>query len=145
MKIKLPSTAGVLNRVPLSLTLIATTKPYTSKYFYIFSEEFDTVLVMLQNELLQPHLINSLIVVDISPVRTSPAIIDLSLMFDAMLSVKLENNIPLSKARQNVDQQLKEIVPVRKIFYLGSAILHVYFDKNAISGINFISSRISVF
>lgn len=58
-----------------------------------------------------PHLINSLIVVDISPIRTSPAIIDLTLMFDAMRSIKLENNIPLSKARKNVEQQLMETVP----------------------------------
>ncbi len=66
------------------------------------------------NELLQPHLINSLVVVDISPVRTSPSIMNLSEMLNAMVSIKLESKISLSKARNMVDLQLMETIPVRK-------------------------------
>lgn len=66
--------------------------------------------------MLQPQLVNSLVVVDISPVRTSPAIIELTQMFNAMLSVKLENNIPLSSARNIVDKQLLDVIPVRTTF-----------------------------
>lgn len=58
-----------------------------------------------------PHLVNSLVVVDISPVRTSPAILEMSQLFNAMLTVKLEDNIPLSKARKDVDTQLSKIIP----------------------------------
>ena len=82
---------------------------------FIFNLDDERKLFVYVCKLLQPHLVNSLIVVDISPVRTSPAIIDLTTMFDAMLSVKFEPNIPLSRARQIVDQQLMKIVPVRYI------------------------------
>ena len=61
---------------------------------------------------LQPNLVNSLIVVDISPIRTSPAILEMTQLFNAMLTVKLENNIPLSKARKDVDAQLAKVIPV---------------------------------
>lgn len=58
--------------------------------------------------------------------RTSPAIIELTEMFNAMLSVKLENNIPLSAARNIVDKQLLDVIPVRIIILEIITILEMY-------------------
>lgn len=58
--------------------------------------------------------------------RTSPAIIELTEMFNAMLSVKLENNIPLSAARNIVDKQLLDVIPVRMITLEIITILEMY-------------------
>ena len=56
----------------------------------------------------------SLVVVDISPVRTPRAILDMTSLLNAMASVKFEKNIPISKARKMVDEQLKGAIPVRQ-------------------------------
>ncbi|XP_065201252.1 sn-1-specific diacylglycerol lipase ABHD11-like [Planococcus citri] len=66
---------------------------------------------MMYFALKYPHLVNSLVVVDISPIRTSPAILEMNQLFNAMLMVKLKDNIPLSKARKDVDAQLAEVIP----------------------------------
>lgn len=79
------------------------------------------------NVLLQPHLINSLIVVDISPIRTSPAILEMTQLFHAMLSVKLNDNIPLSQARKTVDAQLAEVIPVWSIIFCMNSDLQSWF------------------
>lgn len=54
---------------------------------------------------------SSLIVVDISPVKTSPQIFSMVNLFDAMTAVSIRSGIAMSKARKLADEQLKAIVP----------------------------------
>ncbi|XP_013190927.1 protein ABHD11 [Amyelois transitella] len=61
--------------------------------------------------LLCSDLISSLIVVDISPVRTSPQISSMANLFDAMTAVSVRAGIAMSKARKLADDQLKNITP----------------------------------
>lgn len=53
-----------------------------------------------------------LVIVDISPVTVSPSLSTMPKYFDAMMSVKLDGNIPLSKARRMADEQLTKYVSV---------------------------------
>lgn len=53
-----------------------------------------------------------LVVVDISPVAVSPGLSNMPKYFEAMTSVKLVKNIPLSKARRMADEQLAKYVLV---------------------------------
>lgn len=53
-----------------------------------------------------------LVVVDISPVAVSPGLSTMPKYFEAMMSVKLVKNIPLSKARRMADEQLAKYVLV---------------------------------
>ncbi|KAL4711875.1 hypothetical protein ACJJTC_006044 [Scirpophaga incertulas] len=61
--------------------------------------------------LLCSDLVSSLIVVDISPVKTSPQIFSMVNLFDAMSSVDIRPGIAMSKARRLADEQLKNITP----------------------------------
>ncbi|GBP70066.1 hypothetical protein EVAR_98897_1 [Eumeta japonica] len=61
--------------------------------------------------LLCPDLVSSLIVVDISPVKTSPQIYSMVNLFDAMSAVSIRSGIAMSKARKLADEQLKSITP----------------------------------
>ncbi|KAM3963984.1 sn-1-specific diacylglycerol lipase ABHD11 [Aphomia sociella] len=61
--------------------------------------------------LLCSDLISSMIVVDISPVRTSPQIFSMANLFDAMTSVSIRSGIAMSKARKLADEQLKCVTP----------------------------------
>lgn len=61
--------------------------------------------------LLCPDLVSSLIVVDISPLKTSPQIFSMPVLFDAMNSVIIRPGIAMSKARKFADEQLIEVVP----------------------------------
>ncbi|KAI8442313.1 hypothetical protein MSG28_005853 [Choristoneura fumiferana] len=56
-------------------------------------------------------LVSSLIIVDISPVKTSPQIFSMANLFDAMSSVSVRPGIAMSKARKLADEQLKSITP----------------------------------
>lgn len=60
----------------------------------------------------QPELVEKLVVVDISPVAVSPGLLTMPKYFEAMMSVKLFKNIPLSKARRMADEQLAKSVLV---------------------------------
>lgn len=60
----------------------------------------------------QPELVEKLVVVDISPVAVSPGLFTMPKYFEAMMSVKLVKNIPLSKARRMADEQLAKSVLV---------------------------------
>ncbi|KAJ9600716.1 hypothetical protein L9F63_026147 [Diploptera punctata] len=53
-----------------------------------------------------PELVEKLIVVDISPVNVSANLSTMPKYFEAMKSVKIDENIPLSKARKIADEQL---------------------------------------
>lgn len=57
-----------------------------------------------------PELVERLIIVDISPVTTSPNLHELPNLFNFMNSVKMPENIPLSQARNIVDKQLSEYI-----------------------------------
>ncbi|RVE50243.1 hypothetical protein evm_005078 [Chilo suppressalis] len=61
--------------------------------------------------LLCSDLVSSLIIVDISPVKTSPQIFSMANLFDAMSSVMIRPGIAMSKARKLADEQLKNITP----------------------------------
>lgn len=61
--------------------------------------------------MLQSDLVSSLIVVDISPTKTSPHIFSMINLFDAMGSVSIRPGIAMSKARKLADEQLKNITP----------------------------------
>ncbi|CAG5044402.1 unnamed protein product [Parnassius apollo] len=61
--------------------------------------------------LLCSDLVSSLIVVDISPVKTSPQIFSMMSLFDAMAAVSIRSGIAMSKARKLADEQLKSIIP----------------------------------
>lgn len=61
--------------------------------------------------LLCSDMVSSLIVVDISPVKTSPQIFSMANLFDAMTSVSIRPGIAMSKARKLADEQLKIITP----------------------------------
>nr|CAH7741059.1 unnamed protein product [Callosobruchus chinensis] len=53
-----------------------------------------------------PELVDRLIVGDISPIRNSPNLDSMPSLFQAMESVNLPNNVPMSQARTMVDEQL---------------------------------------
>lgn len=61
--------------------------------------------------LLCSDLVSSLIVVDISPVKTSPQIFSMANLFDAMVAVSIRSGIAMSKARKLADEQLKPVIP----------------------------------
>ncbi|VVC92600.1 unnamed protein product [Leptidea sinapis] len=61
--------------------------------------------------LLCSDLVSSLIVVDISPVKTSPQIFSMMNLFDAMAAVSIRSDIAMSKARKLADDQLRSITP----------------------------------
>lgn len=54
-----------------------------------------------------PQLIEKLVVVDMSPVRSSPQLVEMEKIFDAMSAVKLDNVKTLSKARNVAAKQLE--------------------------------------
>lgn len=53
-----------------------------------------------------PEIVEKLVVVDMSPIRCSPALTDMGKIFQAMRSVKLEGSTSLSKARKMAEEQL---------------------------------------
>ena len=59
---------------------------------------------------MQPELVEKLVVVDISPIGTSPQLLNMVKYFDAMKSIRLQPNIPLSAARKHADQQLSSTI-----------------------------------
>lgn len=61
---------------------------------------------------LQPHLVDRLVIVDISPVGESPGMSHIPKLFDAMRSVSVEANISMSRARKEAEQQLRKKIIV---------------------------------
>jgi abhydrolase domain-containing protein 11 len=60
----------------------------------------------------QPELVENLVIVDISPVAVSSSLSTMPRYFEAMMSVQIDGNIPLSKARRMADEQLSKYVLV---------------------------------
>lgn len=65
---------------------------------------------MMYVALSYPELVEKLIVVDMSPVRTSPSLSDMAKIFQAMRLVTLDGNPTLTKARHSVDRQLANTI-----------------------------------
>ena len=68
-----------------------------------------------------PNLVKKLIVVDMSPVRTSDSLSEMGQIFDAMLSIELPQGSSLSETRKVVDQQLAEKIHsdmLRQVSYI---------------------------
>jgi len=65
---------------------------------------------------LKPELVESLILVDISPIN-SKALSDIQDIVDVLRSVHLDINAhePISKVRKSVDEQMKSSIGVSKI------------------------------
>ncbi|XP_066597320.1 sn-1-specific diacylglycerol lipase ABHD11 isoform X2 [Prorops nasuta] len=57
-----------------------------------------------------PDMVKKLIVVDMSPVRASPNLHEMSKIFGAMRSVTINGIVPLSKARKVADEQLSATI-----------------------------------
>ncbi|XP_012525123.1 protein ABHD11 [Monomorium pharaonis] len=57
-----------------------------------------------------PQHVEKLVVVDMSPVRTSPNLMQMERIFEAMRLVMMDGNLSLSKARKNVDEQLAKSI-----------------------------------
>jgi abhydrolase domain-containing protein 11 len=60
----------------------------------------------------QPELVENLVIVDISPVTVGSSLSTMPTYFEAMMSVQIDGNIPLSKARRMADEQLSKYVLV---------------------------------
>ncbi|KAL0266382.1 UNVERIFIED_CONTAM: hypothetical protein PYX00_008934 [Menopon gallinae] len=59
-----------------------------------------------------PELVHKLVVVDISPLGTSPSLNHMTKYFEAMKLVKIEPKVPLSLARKSADFQLSTYISV---------------------------------
>lgn len=59
----------------------------------------------------QPHLVEKAVIVDVSPVTTSPNLKSMGEIFSAMRRVSLPNDIGLPEARIMADEQIKEFIP----------------------------------
>lgn len=57
-----------------------------------------------------PQHVEKLAVIDMSPVRTSPNLMQMERVFEAMRLVMVDGSITLSKARKTVDQQLSKSI-----------------------------------
>jgi hypothetical protein len=57
--------------------------------------------------------VEKLVIVDISPVAVGSTHFTMAKYFEGMMSVNLDRNIPLSKARRMADEQLAKYVLVR--------------------------------
>ncbi|XP_006609507.1 protein ABHD11 isoform X1 [Apis dorsata] len=65
---------------------------------------------MMYVALNNPERVEKLIVVDMSPVRTSPHLKDMNKIFKAMNSINLDGNKTLTKARNMVKHQLANVI-----------------------------------
>lgn len=57
-------------------------------------------------------MVEKLVIVDISPVTISSNLSTMPRYFEAMMSVQIDDNVPLSKARKVADEQLAKYVLV---------------------------------
>lgn len=74
---------------------------------------------MMYTALHYPELVEKLIVVDMSPVRTGTNLVEMGKIFHAMRSVKLNGSTTLTKARKIAEEQLTSVVkplPVRQVY-----------------------------
>lgn len=65
---------------------------------------------MMCTALNYPNIVAKLLIVDMSPVKTSPSLNQMTDIIDTMLSIKFENSNTLSEARKRTDQLLSETI-----------------------------------
>ncbi|XP_076755065.1 sn-1-specific diacylglycerol lipase ABHD11 isoform X2 [Xylocopa sonorina] len=65
---------------------------------------------MMYVALNNPELVEKLIIVDMSPVRTSPYLLELEKIFKAMRTINVDGSTTLTKARSMVKEQLATVV-----------------------------------
>lgn len=58
--------------------------------------------------MLQPQLVEKAIIVDISPVRSSPQLTSMETIFGSMLEVKVPSELDMKAARSSADKQLQK-------------------------------------
>lgn len=61
--------------------------------------------------LLQPELVEKAIIVDISPVTTSPALKNMKEIFAAMRRVKIDNGLSAAQGRAVAAEQIEDLIP----------------------------------
>lgn len=74
-----------------------------------------------------PQHVEKLAVVDMSPVRVSPNLMQMERIFEAMRLVMVDGSLTLSKARKTVDQQLAKSIQsnvMRQVIF-PSILLHI--------------------
>lgn len=60
---------------------------------------------------MQPQLVEKAIIVDVSPVTTSPALSNMGEIFSAMRRVRFVPGTDLAQARVSADKQLQQSIP----------------------------------
>lgn len=60
---------------------------------------------------LKPELVEKAIIVDVSPITSSPALTSMGEIFAAMRRVKIDKKLSASGGRAAADKQLKESIP----------------------------------
>lgn len=58
----------------------------------------------------QPEMVEKAIIVDISPVRSSPLLTSMNIIFESMLTVSVPDDLDMRAARKLADSQLKKII-----------------------------------
>lgn len=82
---------------------------------------------MMYTALHFPQYVEKLAVVDMSPVRTSPSLVQMAKIFEAMHSVMVDGTPTLSKARKIVDQQLAKSIKSSALRQVKLLFLFVFF------------------
>lgn len=78
-----------------------------------------------------PQHVKKLVVVDMSPVRTSPNLMQMERIFEAMRLVMVDGSFTLSKARKTVDQQLSKSIKSSSMRQVTFLLVLFYFQHNA--------------
>ncbi|XP_012287144.1 protein ABHD11 [Orussus abietinus] len=65
---------------------------------------------MMYVALFHPEVVEKLVVVDMSPIGTSPEIASMKKIFESMRSITLDGNLSLTKARKMTDEQLSNSI-----------------------------------
>lgn len=76
---------------------------------------------MMYTALNFPHYAEKLVVVDMSPIRASPKIWQMMIVFEALRSVNVNASSTLSEARQMADKQLARFIEsteLRQVIFL---------------------------
>lgn len=78
-----------------------------------------------------PELVQKLVVVDFCPTKTSPSLLGMIKLFDAMRSISLDGAPSLSKARKLADEQLSVSVKsnaIRQVNFFNEVTLKLNFS-----------------
>ncbi len=68
----------------------------------------------LVNVIFQPELVDRAIIVDVSPVRSSPSLMSMGEIFAAMTAVDIPDTLKMSEGRELANQQLMKAIPSKE-------------------------------